>query len=243
MRPLLIIFIISVSACKSVQHVANIEASKLQVEQNIVQEDPELVQLIAPYKDSLDILMEEIIGNLPQDLIKTRPNSNLGNWFTDILHEAGQDLYNKEIDFAIQNYGGIRIPTLNKGPLKVGDIYELMPFDNTLVLLKCDSSSVQKLCNHMAASNGWPISKGLNFSIENQAAANILIDEAPLNSTAEYYILVPDYIANGGDKCYFLQDLPREDAGQMLRELVIDHLRDNTTKNIQTPINNEVRIH
>ncbi len=46
-------------------------------------------------------------------------------------------------DIAITNGGGLR-RTLEKGPITMGDMYEIMPFDNYLVTFDLKGEDVKK---------------------------------------------------------------------------------------------------
>jgi len=205
--------------------VADLSGKNYQVDERAAEEDPEILAMIAPYKKTLDAKMTEIIGELDEQLVKSRPNSKLGNWFTDVLKEEAILLTGKPVDFAIQNYGGIRVPSLSKGPISVGKIYELMPFDNMLIVVELDGKATKLLVDKIAELNGWPISDGLSFSIEDGKSKDVTISGKPWKESDTYYVGIPDYIANGGDDCDFLLDYPRENTGKYIREVVIDHLR------------------
>ena len=60
-------------------------------------------------------------------------------------------LLGEPVDFAVINYGGMRIPAIPKGPITRGKIFELMPFDNLLVVVRLDVSILTQFINHMAA--------------------------------------------------------------------------------------------
>ncbi|MCS6990008.1 MAG: bifunctional metallophosphatase/5'-nucleotidase [Chloroherpetonaceae bacterium] len=73
-------------------------------------------------------MMDEEIGALKADW-KSRFNesTNIGTWQTDVMREE------LKVDIAIQNSGGIR-KSLNAGPIRVRDIWEISPFGNSFVL-------------------------------------------------------------------------------------------------------------
>lgn len=73
-------------------------------------------------------LMEEQIGTLKADW-KSRfgESTNIGTWQTDVMREE------LKVDIAIQNSGGIR-KSLNAGPIRVRDIWEISPFGNAFVI-------------------------------------------------------------------------------------------------------------
>ena len=79
-----LIIVSSIVSCKTYLHTASTEADYNRVTNNN-EENEYLSSLIAPYRAKMAVEMDVNIGELGEDLIKARPNSNLGNWFTDIL--------------------------------------------------------------------------------------------------------------------------------------------------------------
>ena len=98
-------------------------------------------------------------------LTKGRPESSLGNWTADLLLAAARDLFpGYAIAFAVQNYGGLRLSEIGTGPLTVSELYELMPFDNELVLVELGGATLRAFIDHTLADGGWPVSEGLSVS-------------------------------------------------------------------------------
>ncbi len=184
-------------------------------------------RIIDPYREELGESMEEIVGRVPRELTKGRPESTLGNWLADLLYTEAVRYADRPVDFAVQNSGGVRINSLPAGDLPVRTVYELMPFDNQLVLLELDYETTLALINHMAAAGGWPVSRQLHFRITpTGTAADITLEDKPLTADRTYRVALPDYVANGGSDCDFLVGFPQLATGQMIRDLIILHLRE-----------------
>lgn len=239
---LLLISLFILSSCKQVQHFASIESNGVRLDNSQSEQDPEILAMIEPYKTEVQVEMEEVIGELDTDLSKKKPSSSLGNWFADLLKEAAENTFQQEVDFAIQNYGGIRIPTVGKGPITKGKIFELMPFDNNLVLMELDAPTVRLLCDIIAASGGWPVSDGLSMEIQDTTAHNIKINDLDLEENKTYTVALPDYVANGGDECFFLTDLERDNSGVFLRTLVIELIENKTKESPILEVDTSARI-
>lgn len=190
-----------------------------------------LFQIIAPYKTALDEQMGEVIGKTNKRLFKEKPESPLGNWLTDALQAQVQSLSSKAVDASVQNYGGIRIPELPEGEVTLGKLYELMPFDNMLVVVEMTGRVTQQFFDHIAADGGWPVSREISFVLKGKRADRLMIHGKPLDPEATYRISLPDYIANGGGDCSFLVGLPRENTGRLVRDLLIKHTRELTLQN------------
>ncbi len=228
---LLLVLLTSFVSCSKQLYTADIDTSYYRVSKRN-KSDAAIDKMILPYKTDLDAKMNIVIAYNPSEMSKSKPNSALGNWFSDILLEEASDIYGQDIDFAVQNYGGIRVPSLGKGDVTVGNIYELMPFDNQLVLLTMNGKITQQLLDRIAILRGWPISKTLSFTIANEKAIQIKIKGEDFDINKTYTVAIADYIANGGDQCFFLEDAEREDNDILIRNLLIDHLKNKTDKTI-----------
>ena len=79
--------------------------------------DSTILELYEPYKLQIDKQMNVQIGVLENDLLKEKPESNLGNLCAHIALVQTQLYLNSKIDFAILNYGGLRVPSIAKGNL------------------------------------------------------------------------------------------------------------------------------
>jgi 2',3'-cyclic-nucleotide 2'-phosphodiesterase (5'-nucleotidase family) len=226
---LLISFVLTFAACRSYQLPIRVQTEGYRMDRG--QPAPEhhpTVAIIAPYKAALDQQMDVVIGHSAQRLYKEKPESPLGNWIADAIQKQARKVSRETIDASIQNYGGIRIPEIPAGPVSLGKIYELMPFDNLLVIVEMSGQQVLQLFNHIAADGGWPVSSEIQFILKDKQAKKISVNRKALISDQLYRIAMPDYIANGGGDCDFLIDLPRTNTGHLIRDLLIQEVKDLT---------------
>ena len=189
--------------------------------------DENVLRTIQPYKDQLDKTMNEVIGELTATMEKSRPNSTLSNFMCDAMVEVGKIRFpDKNIQFGVMNYGGIRLLSMPKGPVTVSKIYELMPFDNTLVIMDVDKETVRQLCDRIVSLGGWPVSKGLKIEargnvFEKAYINGVLLDEMP----ERFFIALPNYVAEGGDNTNMLKSRPREDSGIYIRDILQEYVK------------------
>lgn len=216
-------------SCSKVIYLTEVKPGSVRIDKTAVAVDPSVSALIAPYKLRLDSTMHKVIGYTDMELVKNKPNSSLGNWFADILFDQAVQV-KPELDFAIQNYGGLRIPSIPKGEITVGKIYELMPFDNTLFIMHLDGATTKQLLDRIADYGGWPISKNLSFTAEYGEARQIIIKGKAFDPGLAYWVALPDYVANGGDNCAFLEGKEGIDTGLFIRDLIIRHLQEKFEK-------------
>ena len=219
------------SSCKSVNYLSNVDANRIDVsEKNNLVPDAAISALIAPYKAELDKVMNEVLGQTEIDLKKGRPESTLGNWMADAIHRKAAKKLGEPIDFAIQNYGGIRIPVIKKGPITRGKIFELMPFDNKIIVLYLNKAEVEQLIQHLVDANGWPVSHGIKINRLSEEDISVLIKDKPLQEGKIYKVALPDYVANGGSDSSFLKDKQRKNLEYYIRDALIQDVLDFTAK-------------
>lgn len=219
------------SSCQRQWHLAEVDPETYRFDRyNSVKADPDIVDLIKPYKAQLDAEMNEVIGQVKFELTKGRPESTLGNFLADLLVIQASECTGQQIDFAAQNYGGIRVPAVGKGDITRGKVFEVMPFENMLSVLEVKGDIVNRIIQKMASSGGWPISKEVSFTIQDDQAGNITIHGEALDMNKTYIIGLPDYIANGGDNCDFLIDQKRLECNITIRDAIIKHIIELTEK-------------
>jgi 2',3'-cyclic-nucleotide 2'-phosphodiesterase (5'-nucleotidase family) len=184
--------------------------------------DSNLVKMLTPYKRGVDTQMQVIIGHTDIPLTKAQPESTLGNFVADAQLMAAQVL-DKKVDASISNYGGLRIPYIDPGPITRGKIYELMPFDNMLTIIEIPGTIVKQFCDFMALKKGWPLS-GISFTIKNNAAENITIGGKELNPNLYYKFAISDYVARGGDNCDFLAPCKKRFTSIFIRDAMMAYI-------------------
>jgi len=162
-------------------------------------------------------------------LVDNRPESPLSNFVSDLILDFAQSyaLLNQpviEVHFSLINHGGLRT-SLPKGEITKGKIFELMPFENELVLLKLTGSQVYELAQHIASRDGEGVS-GISFGMKSGRAEAILVKGKPLEMDSTYWMVTNDYIANGGDGMKILKEaVSRIETGEKIRDVVIRELK------------------
>ncbi len=200
--------------------------------------------LIAPFTETLEKEMNEIIAqnsvNMPRK--KDAPESLLGNFVSDLVYQYAQDK-TLNIDFCLLNFGGLRT-TLPKGTITRGKIYELMPFENNLVVVELSHDSLLALVDYLAQKQGQPIS-GAQIEIKDQKATQFLIQKNKIDlkqsSDKTYKIITTDYLAKGGDRMTFFSNPTHLKNLQVkLRDVILQHCEEK--QNISSFIDERVKL-
>lgn len=166
-------------SCSSPPKLINKEALPVKLsEQYKAAEDENIKSFILPYADSLSKTMNEVLIVSAQPLTKEQPESLLGNFVADIVFKRGNEKYKQmggdKIDMCVLNNGGLR-SALPAGNITIGKLYELMPFENEMVVLSLKGEKMQELFNYIAATGGVPVSN-IKLGISDAKARRIKIN-------------------------------------------------------------------
>jgi 2',3'-cyclic-nucleotide 2'-phosphodiesterase (5'-nucleotidase family) len=238
-------FVLSISLWQCKSHVKTGTMVNAPVNQSYI-DDPESDSIIAPYKTILDQQMNVVLNNAIVDLEKGRPESKLGNLISDLSMEIAASYYKPdddvEIDFCLLNKGGLRT-TIPEGPITLGLVYQVMPFENELVVVTISPENVNVLFDYLAQKGGEPISHA-TMGIKEGKPVNVLINGEPIDNNRNYKVLTSDYLARGGDKMYFfLEPIAYEKAGIKLRDAIVVYLEKMAIKNQSINAKIEGRIY
>ncbi|MCO5231697.1 MAG: 5'-nucleotidase C-terminal domain-containing protein [Chitinophagales bacterium] len=184
--------------------------------------DSTLNAFVLSYKVKLDDKMNDTLAILKEDLFKKLPCANLNNMMADIVYDYYAE-QNSPIDMAITNYGGIRVPAISKGILMVKDAYELMPFDNELVLMDIPGSVLEQFLQHTCTLGGWPVSHAQIVMDSSNHIIDVLVNGQTIQKNKLYKVGTINYIADGGDQCSFLIDMKVEKSGRLFRKQIITY--------------------
>ena len=212
------------SACASSYQITEIVSSEQKFTTDYEKEDTLIAHEIIPYREQLESSMNGVIAYAIKDMNKAQPESTLGNLLADATLEIARKNSTKSVDIGIINYGGIRVPSINKGEVTLGNIYEIMPFDNYLVIIELKGSVLQEVCNLIASKGGWPIA-GVTFKIKENKAVNVQVGAKALDSSLIYRVAISDYLAGGGDNLAMLKELAFENTNILLRDAFIEYFK------------------
>lgn len=200
----LLVFGVLLTACAPKTY--QVQSAKVSfVEANSqLQEDAAVVEVIAPYKRQLDAQMDKVIGYAAKEILNGRKQNEtlLGNLVADMSYRRATKEFKGKVDLAFVTFGGLRT-SIPQGAIKVSDIFELMPFENELVVLEVDAQVIKQLFDYLAYTRNIAISNS-KVLLENEQVKDVLINGEPIDLQKTYYIATSDYLASGGDNMSFL---------------------------------------
>lgn len=199
--------------------------------------DSTLVQIYNPYKMKLDSSMNEVLNTSLIEMSTGSPEGRLGNFVADLSLKIGNEMYKettgKVADFCLLNNGGLRT-FLPKGNITRRKIYELMPFENQLVVVTLSAKKANNLFKYIAEKTvnggtrkqGVPLSGNVKITLNEKFPKDIYINGSPFVGK-EYKVITSDYLANGGDyMSFFLNPIKYEKVGIKLRDAIMKHVID-----------------
>lgn len=204
------------------------------VTSGLAADDPRIDSLYFPYKRNLEADMIKVVGITTTAMEKGKPESLLTNFLADLLLSGGNDYLNEkgmgyQAVISYFNYGGIRAP-FPKGEITTQKVFELMPFENSMVFLKLKGTDVKAFLDVIAKKGGDSLG-GVKFGIKDGAATNILVGGKPIDTETEYWVVTNDYIADGGDDMAMFKNRMQINAsGKLIRDVIIKYMQDKHKK-------------
>jgi 2',3'-cyclic-nucleotide 2'-phosphodiesterase (5'-nucleotidase family) len=186
--------------------------------------------IIQIYRAPLQSQMEEVLAYSTQQMRKGTPEDLLNNFIADLVFDKGSAIYapadGHPIDICILNYGGLRT-SIPEGAVTQSRIFELMPFENEMVVVTMTPENAWNMFEYIASRNvGVPVS-GIKLGVKDGKVADVLIQGKPYDSGKNYKVLTSDYLASSGDNMRFFRDpVATEILGLRIRDAIIMHLRE-----------------
>ena len=214
---------LSLVGCSHKTSVAKIAESHVIINEPKI--DSSIFKSILPYKKTHDEQMYAVIAKSEDALLKADVESTLGNFFCDAVIYETKKLLGKDssmLDVAIFNKGGLR-NSLPKGNITIGNVFEVMPFENEVVLLKLSGAQFKDMCFKIVEKGGIPIG-GMRLIMKGIQPTDIFINGKPFDETKDYWVVTSDYLANGGDSYNFFKEaLDRKNMNVLLRSMIINY--------------------
>ena len=202
-----------------------VDFSPLRVDEKI-ENDPELEAMIAPYRKGVAEFSREVIGYALEDLnTRKKPENAVSNLVADAMRQLGSEAFEIEVDVAISNFGGLR-RNLDKGPVTVGLVTELSPFENFLVLVEGKGELVLNIARQLAKRGGEPMS-GMELLIGAKGELlEVTVGGKEIDPDKMYRVVTLDYLY-GVDKGIWQRDLISNTtmSGTPQRASIIEYMK------------------
>lgn len=204
---------------------------KSSAEQSVVSDS------IKRFKIKVDSETQRILGESQDQLTKEGDENTLGNFVCEALMYSGKKQFpNDSIDLVVVNRGGLRT-NLPKGEIKVLNIFELMPFDNELVLINISGEKLMEI--YPLIMDKKHSFSGMRIKFVKGEVKSCMIGDKIIDRTKKYNLITSDYLANGGDNFVFLKAIKEiKRCDLKIRDAIINYC-DYLTANKKQIISNK----
>ena len=131
--------------------------------------------------------------------LRTDPDLPLGNLFADALRAYGSELFKVPMDFAVTNFGGIRVP-LPMGAVTMEDISSMFPFKNYVCYVKMKGEALTELLEQLAGTKAFQATSGAIVRVKGHKLESALVGGEPIDPERIYNVTTIDFLLDGGDK-------------------------------------------
>jgi 5'-nucleotidase len=175
---------------------------------------------IAHWNTDVAAVAAQVIGSSGVALHRRTPESTIGNLICDAMRADAN------VDIALQNPGGMRAD-LNEGPITRGEVYAVMPFDNTIVTMELTGAQVKLALEQSLRGSRVTQASGVRYVINgSKVSSATLADGTPIDDAKTYTVAVNNFMASGGDQYDALgQAVKRTDTGRLIRDAMEAYIK------------------
>ncbi|MDI6870635.1 MAG: 5'-nucleotidase C-terminal domain-containing protein [Bacillota bacterium] len=187
---------------------------------------PEVQAVIDRYNKDLEPVMAEVLAQASADIGRDyEAESALGNLVADVMRRTAG------VDIAFTNAGGLRAD-VPAGPITLGRVWEIIPFDNTIVTMELTGAQVLEVLANR--TKGMVQTSGIKFAWRDipgnkekrEVVSATLADGRPLDPNTRYRVCTNDFMAAGGDNFVaFRSGTNVHNTQILLRDALIDFLK------------------
>ena len=197
-----------------------------------LKEDAATKAIVDQYTKALDPMTSEVIGETAADLEHDgQAGTLMGEWAATIMKETAKT------DVAIQNGGGLRC-SIPKGQVTMGQLYQLMPFDNTLYTLKVTGKDLKAAVENGIGSPtfkfgqvaGLYVTYDMSKPYGQRVVSMTLENGEKIVDDKEYTVATNDFMADGGDNyVVFKSAKDKVNTNIPIRDVLVDSIKKEKT--------------
>lgn len=228
-------------------YIAKIEGKQIGITKDIPQ-NVAVESYIRPYRENINRDMDEVLAFAPETLDKSKGEwqTGLGSLQADITLKAASKILmareKKKADICILNHGGIR-SIIAKGNVTARTAFELMPFENSLVVAALKGGQVIEMAEYIIKEKKPHPLSGMEIILDRgqKTYKAISVQGKPVDPDATYYVATNDYLCNGGDNMnFFKKRTAFFDLDYKLRNIWIDYFKEADT--VSAPLNQRIIV-
>jgi 2',3'-cyclic-nucleotide 2'-phosphodiesterase/3'-nucleotidase len=170
-------------------------------------------------------IAETPLGTVRARLDRNGPETTIGNLITDAMRAASG------ADIALQNSGGMRAD-LDSGVVTRGDVYAIMPFDNTIVIGELTGAELEVAIDEAMTRDRVTQVSGMRYAYDltrpelDRVTEVTDLNGAPLDPARVYRVAYNNFMATGGDDYATLAKARNMvDTNRPIRDAIEDFVR------------------
>lgn len=199
---------------------------------------------LAPIKANMEHELNIPIGYAPEALPVYAPECPMLNWASDALLAIARERCPEPVDVAVVNIGGMRCEW-TAGDITFRNVFELMPFDNMLVVLTMKGNDLQQLCEIFASTGGQGIAGMRIQAIGDkvmQQEVRVTINGKALDMDRTYTVATSDYLSQGNDGMLPLKYHTQcWNSQEKIRDLYIEYIKQ--VKTVTAKVDGRMGVH
>jgi 5'-nucleotidase len=175
-----------------------------------VAEDDATVARIAEAAAPLEEIRSKVVAEAATEIGGDRSvcramECSMGSLIADAMLDRVKD---QGVEIAIQNGGGIRA-SIDAGPITMGEVLTVLPFQNTLSTFQVDGATVvaaleNGVSQYEEGAGRFAQVAGMTYTIDPAAEvgsriSNVMVGGAPIDMAKVYGVVSNNYVRNGGD--------------------------------------------
>ncbi|RYG90392.1 multifunctional 2',3'-cyclic-nucleotide 2'-phosphodiesterase/5'-nucleotidase/3'-nucleotidase [Loktanella sp. IMCC34160] len=192
-------------------------------------------ELAAPLEEVRNRVVAEAAAAIEGDRSFCRAvECQMGNLVADAMLDRVAD---QGIQIAIANGGGLRA-SIDAGPVTMGEVLTVLPFQNTLSTFQVTGETVVAALENGVSqveegAGRFPQVSGITFTVDlskepGSRVSDVMVGGAPIDLAATYGLVSNNYVRNGGDGYGMFRDaMNAYDFGPDLADVTAEYLAAN----------------
>lgn len=148
--------------------------------------------------------VKQVIGYAPEAMVRQRPECALSDLYVDQLMASVERSSGRPVDFAVANFGGIRID-MPEGDILLDDILSMFPFKNYTCYLQLRGRDIRAILEQFAAT-GFQVVGGVRCTVRDGRLVSVTIGGRPLEDDRVYGVATISFLLNGGDNIHMARN-------------------------------------
>ena len=224
--------VVPVESVASTYQLTDIADERIEMDSRFdAQPSAAAIALLENYKQRVDDIMSPVVGESTHAMVGQRDReSDLANLVADVLRYGSEKYTGKKADLGLINFGGLR-NSLPGGKLTFGSVFEVLPFENTLVIMKMKGTDVIRLFRQICVIRDGGFS-GANIVSKNRELQSVRIAGEEVQPDKVYTLATVDYVAEGNDGFTVLKEITDWEVpeGATVRQCMLDYIAEKTAR-------------